>query len=181
VDTMAGAKCPRGFEVDTSMIDSEEVPDRKVPERGGLKKAIPLRREYSMTQKLQVVRETLAPGASVSVVARRHDINSNVVFRWRREYLEYMQEEGERGTAHQGSQSVSSAFVSVGVVGEGAALRALPPGSQQKQGVPAQRQAPAENAAIIEIETALGVKVRITGAVDERLLDRVLAEIRRCP
>ena len=31
--------------------------------------------------------ETQAPGASVSVVARRHDVNSNQLFRWRRQLL----------------------------------------------------------------------------------------------
>ena len=34
-----------------------------------------------------MVAETLAPGASVSIVARRHDVNSNQLFRWRRQLL----------------------------------------------------------------------------------------------
>jgi transposase len=34
-----------------------------------------------------MVAETQAPGASVSVVARRHDVNSNQLFRWRRQLL----------------------------------------------------------------------------------------------
>lgn len=29
--------------------------------------------------------ETLEPGSSVSIVARRHDVNANQVFKWRRE------------------------------------------------------------------------------------------------
>jgi transposase len=43
-------------------------------------------RVYSVEFKQQVVRETLEPGASVSLVARRHDINANVVFEWKRLY-----------------------------------------------------------------------------------------------
>jgi transposase len=35
--------------------------------------------------KRQIVAETLAPGSSVSLVARRHDVNANQVFKWRRE------------------------------------------------------------------------------------------------
>jgi transposase len=31
------------------------------------------------------VAETLEPGSSVSIVARRHDVNANQVFKWRRE------------------------------------------------------------------------------------------------
>ena len=34
-----------------------------------------------------MVAETQAPGASVSIVARRHDVNSNQLFRWRRQLL----------------------------------------------------------------------------------------------
>src|SRR5882757_1411567 len=45
------------------------------------------RREYSEALKRQMVAETLEPGASVSIVARRHDVNSNQLFRWRRELL----------------------------------------------------------------------------------------------
>jgi transposase len=45
------------------------------------------RRQYSEALKRQMVAETLAPGASVSVVARRHDVNSNQLFRWRRRLL----------------------------------------------------------------------------------------------
>ena len=45
------------------------------------------RREYSEALKRQMVAETQAPGASVSIVARRHDVNSNQLFRWRRQLL----------------------------------------------------------------------------------------------
>jgi transposase len=36
--------------------------------------------------KRRIVAETFEPGASVSVVARRHDVNANQVFKWRRDY-----------------------------------------------------------------------------------------------
>jgi transposase len=45
------------------------------------------RRQYSDALKRRMVAETLEPGASVSIVARRHDVNSNQVFRWRRQLL----------------------------------------------------------------------------------------------
>jgi transposase len=41
------------------------------------------RRQYSEALKRQMVAETQAPGASVSIVARRHEGNSNQLFRWR--------------------------------------------------------------------------------------------------
>ena len=46
-----------------------------------------LLREYSEALKRQMVAETQVPGASVSIVARRHDVNSNQLFRWRRQLL----------------------------------------------------------------------------------------------
>jgi hypothetical protein len=45
------------------------------------------RRQYSEGLKRQMVAETQVPGASVSIVARRHDVNSNQLFRWRRQLL----------------------------------------------------------------------------------------------
>ena len=44
------------------------------------------RRRWPETLKRQIVAESWAPGASVSVVARRHDINANQLFTWRRHY-----------------------------------------------------------------------------------------------
>jgi transposase len=45
------------------------------------------RRQYSEGLERQMVAETQVPGASVSIVARRHDVNSNQLFRWRRQLL----------------------------------------------------------------------------------------------
>src|SRR5580698_9864591 len=44
------------------------------------------RRRWPEELKRQIVSETFVAGASVSVVARRHDVNANQVFRWRQQY-----------------------------------------------------------------------------------------------
>jgi transposase len=44
------------------------------------------RRRRSVEEKLAIVRETLEPGATVSGVARRHQVNANQVFAWRKLY-----------------------------------------------------------------------------------------------
>jgi transposase len=44
------------------------------------------RRRWPEGLKRQLVAETLEPGASVSVVARRHDVNANQLFAWRRQF-----------------------------------------------------------------------------------------------
>ena len=43
-------------------------------------------RRWPEAEKRRIVAETLKPGASVSVVARRHDVNANMLFSWRREF-----------------------------------------------------------------------------------------------
>ena len=43
------------------------------------------RRRWSADDKARIVEETLAPGATVSEVARRHDIRPQQLFGWRRE------------------------------------------------------------------------------------------------
>ena len=45
------------------------------------------RREWPEALKRQMVAETLEAGSSVSIVARRHDVNTNQLFKWRREML----------------------------------------------------------------------------------------------
>jgi transposase len=61
-------------EVSTSaLVDTKRSSDR------------PKRREWSEALKRRIVAETLEPGASVSIVARRHDVNANQVFKWRHE------------------------------------------------------------------------------------------------
>jgi transposase len=44
------------------------------------------RRFRSKADRRRIVEETLQPGASVSVVARAHDVNANQVFKWRKQY-----------------------------------------------------------------------------------------------
>ena len=44
------------------------------------------RRRRSVEEKLAIVRETFEPGATVSGVGRRHQVNANQVFAWRKLY-----------------------------------------------------------------------------------------------
>jgi transposase len=45
------------------------------------------RRSRTFDEKKRIVAGTDEPGASVSVVARRHDLNANQLFTWRRQYV----------------------------------------------------------------------------------------------
>jgi transposase len=46
------------------------------------------KRRRTIRERREIVEETLLPGASVSRVARRHDVNANQVFYWRKRYRE---------------------------------------------------------------------------------------------
>jgi transposase len=99
--------------------------------------------------KRQIVAETRMPGASVSVVARRHDVNANQVFTWRRRY--------EAGSAER---EVTLVPVSVQ-----RSVLSLP-------GADCDPPRPAGGA--IEIELKSSGRVRISGAVDGAALRQVL-------
>jgi transposase len=153
--------------------DVPENADRGVPKTKRRQLAEGPRQRYSPDFKLKVLKETFAPGASVAAVALRHNMNTNVVFRWRRQHREGQLGGGARLSARK---ALAPAFVSVGVV-DRAGVLALP-APQEKENAVMCSPAPADPG-VIEIETALGTKLRLTGNVNERMLRLVLAEIRR--
>lgn len=53
------------------------------------------RRHWSDEDKARIVAECDAPGSSVSLVARRHDLNTNMLFTWRRQFRERQRGAGE--------------------------------------------------------------------------------------
>ena len=58
----------------SALVDANEVGRRAA------------RRRWPEALKRRIVGESLAPGASASVVARRYDVNANQLFKWRRHY-----------------------------------------------------------------------------------------------
>lgn len=44
------------------------------------------RRSWSLDEKRRIVDESLEDGASLAEVARRHDLNANQLFTWRRQF-----------------------------------------------------------------------------------------------
>jgi transposase len=53
------------------------------------------RRRHWSEDKARIVAECEAPGSSVSLVARRHDLNTNLLFSWRRQLQERQSGRGE--------------------------------------------------------------------------------------
>jgi len=52
------------------------------------------RRRYSLDEKMRIVAESLDPAVSVSAVARRHGINPNQLFFWRKQLRDAALSEG---------------------------------------------------------------------------------------
>jgi transposase len=112
------------------------------------------RRRWPEALKRQLVAETLEPGASVSIVARRHDINANQLFKWRHELAP--------------ATGTEASLVPVAVVPEAVTGAVLESG-------PVVRTAPMP--ARIEIALTGGVRVRIEGAVDPAAVTAAVAAV----
>jgi transposase-like protein len=97
--------------VDTILMLAGTDADTEIKGQAARKRARrPPRGHYSLGFKLQVIKESLVPGASVSVVARRHDINTNVVFRWRKEFRD-----GKYGNRGRPNSFVTGCHLAVNV------------------------------------------------------------------
>jgi transposase len=118
--------------------------------------ATPRRRNrlWPETLKREIVAASFEPGASVSVVARRYDVNTNQLFAWRKLYR-----------TDGGGQAVSSGpmLFPVTVTAEPEALAASTPNAAET----------------IEIELGEKYRIRIGSGVDGKALRRVLDALER--
>ena len=113
------------------------------------------RRRWTIAEKHRIVEESLAPGASVIDVARRHDVHPNLLTVWRRQVRT-----GAFGAAPALRQEDAVQFAAVSVASE---QPAWTPG--------------AGTGGTIEIAFANGVQLRITGAVDPATLTAAVAAL----
>ena len=110
------------------------------------------RRLWSDDEKRRIVAETFADGASVSIVARRHDLNANMLFTWRRAFG------AVAGTA-------SAATFMPAVIGP--------------EAIPATSPAPPTPAGRMEIALTGGDRVIVGADVDAAALARVVKALSR--
>lgn len=69
-------------------------PKREI-EEGAAERAT--RRMRTLDEKLAILKEAAAPGASVALVARKHGMNANLLFGWRRMHRRGLLEEQRHG------------------------------------------------------------------------------------
>jgi len=124
-------------------VQTEERNDRTA---GGRRR----RRAWSLEEKRRIVAESLEPGASASLVARRHDVNTNMLFTWRRQL--------ETGDAAPGQPA---SFVPAAITAEASTAPCLCESGR------------------IEIMLASGALVIVGTDVDEAALARVIKVLSR--
>jgi transposase len=120
------------------------------------------RRVWTAAEKQRLVAETLEPGASVSRVARRHDMNANLLFTWRR----------------QARQGALGDTVSVAAAPEGLQLIPIEIAAAEEAQLPQRVPSGDDHSGVIEIALPSGVRVRVDALVDEPALRRVLTALR---
>lgn len=112
------------------------------------------RRRYTRAMKEQIVSESLAGETTVTEVARRHDVDRSLVYRWRREF---------------------------GVVGREATDVFLPVEVKEEATAHVQRMPATAGSCsdLIEIELGGGCRVRVGAGFDADALCRVLGVLER--
>jgi transposase len=118
------------------------------------------RRRWSKDEKARIVEETLAPGAVVSEVARRHGVAQSLLFTWRRLARTAVQSSERDGSILLPVEIDSTAPPSVSEAARPS--RPATSGRRTRLGV-------------IEIELGSGNRVRVDNDVDADALRRVLS------
>lgn len=120
------------------------------------------RRQYTIEEKLQIVKETHAKGASVATVARRHDVNPNQVFAWRQMY--------RRGLLDPQAPATNPPMLPVKV-----STPTVLPTERAVVEAPAERRRSKPLCDAIEIQLANGHGIVVHGRIDMKVLARVIA------
>jgi transposase len=120
------------------------------------------RMRHTLEEKLRIVEEARAKGASVAMVARRHNLNANQVFAWRRQH--------RRGLLNTQAATDDAKLLPVKVSTPTVlpTERATPTASSQSP------SEPKSAAQLIEIRLRNGHSIVVRGRVDGEALARVI-------
>ena len=120
------------------------------------------RTRHTIEEKLRIVEETRAKGASVAMVARRHHLNANQVFAWRRQHRRgLLNTQGGKNDAKLLPVKVSTPTVLP-------TERVAPTAASQSPSEPKQ------SSQLIEIRLSNGHIIVVRGHVDTQALSRVI-------
>jgi len=111
-------------------------------------------------EKLRILEQSVAPGSSISLVCRLHGISSGQLYTWRRLFRS-----GEL-----------TGFAPVAVISD-SPIPQLPAPEPVVDPEPVCEMAAPQSAGTIEVELPSGVKLKLSGDVDETALRRVLSAL----
>jgi transposase-like protein len=120
------------------------------------------RTRHTIEEKLRIVEETRARGASVAMVARRHNVNPNQVFAWRQLY--------RRGLLNARAAKSDAKMLPVKV-----STPTVLPTERATPVTPSQSPSePKQASRLIEIRLSNGHIIVVRGRVDAEALSRVI-------
>ena len=123
------------------------------------------RKQWSVQEKLQIVRETLQSGSSVPVIARGHGVNANQVFTWRRQYQRgKLLERGAESARERKAPALLPVQIHV----------PMKPAPQEARAAPV---SPASEPQRVEIEFPSGTRLRIWGGLGTDRLQAIVREL----
>ena len=146
---------------EAGLVDKEELGSahtRAREVRGEVLTGSERRRRWSLEEKLRILAQSVAPGSSATLVCRLHGISSGQLYTWRRQFRT-----GEL-----------TGFAPVRLASP---VDELPRAAASVHPVPTLPETDPPADGIIEVELPSGVKLRLTGAVDEVGLRRVLSAL----
>jgi transposase len=146
---------------DVGLVDKEDLGSTHTRARevhGEVLTGPERRRRWSLEEKLRILAQSVAPGSSPSLVCRLHGISSGQLYTWRRQF--------------RTGELTGFAPVRLAPPVEPLALTTAP--VDPAPTLP-EHDRPADGT--IEVELPSGVKLRLTGAVDEMALRRVLSAL----
>jgi transposase len=120
------------------------------------------RTRHTLEEKLRIVEEARAKGASVAMVARRHNLNANQVFAWRRQH--------RRGLLNMEAATDDAKLLPVKV-----STPTVLPTERATPAAPSQSPSePKQSSQLIEIRLRNGHSIVVRGRVDGEALARVI-------
>lgn len=145
---------------DGALIDNEDLRSTRTRARevrGEVLLGPERRRRWSTEEKLRILAQSVAPGSSVMLVCRTHGLSSGQLYTWRRQF-------------RTGELTGFAPITLAPAVGQ-----LEPPAASAEPAASSEDSQPAVGT--IEVELPSGVKVRLTGAVNEAALRRVLSAL----